>query len=589
MKPVEMAFITRLMSVVVCVLGVVLLYQLARRAAQAQTAGWAGAVAATFGAFSPFWLAESQETRMYTVGFALLSSAAVALLIAWQRIMADGEAGEIAVARVPLVCFVILSGLALVTHYNAVFIEAAWYLAWFAWGIFQRQRWRLLAVMLACGIATVILILPVAPIALRQIPNYANPNLIVPTVESYLVQNWQAYWGGYAFEPALAFGWGVVWLWVAVALVIGGVILAWLAAEKKLPLAFLLVWVFGGLALYYIAVWDRGAFEVRYSSFITPPLYALAGVALVAWGQVWRPLAVVAVIAALLVWPQAVYADLYNDKFARENISGVTDWLRRHADADSVVFVDQKYPFGFYYDRYTIDPSITPPGDEAAPARYLFVDINTIDQRLQEWAANAKHVYWVQWFQSDTDPRRAVTFLLDQAGKRGDEKDFRGYTIEQWQLTPPNAFVLAPNMKPLEVNFPPAVQTIEASLPVTPVLAGGYVPVVIRWQRLAGGEITRPLKARVALYNRDGGRVSQKDERMLNDRHVLPSQWKAEDHPLNVYLLDVPENLPPGHYTIGLLVYDADTLEPLGVTDSAGNANGVEATIGSVEIVQGKP
>jgi hypothetical protein len=69
----------------------------------------------------------------------------------------------------------------------------------------------------------------------------------------------------------------------------------------------------------------------------------------------------------------------------------------------------------------------------------------------------------------------------------------------------------------------------------------------------------------------------------------LPSQWKAGDHPLNVYLLDVPKNLPAGHYTIGLLVYDADTLEPLGVADSAGNANGVEATIGSVEVVQGNP
>ncbi len=58
---------------------------------------------------------------------------------------------------------------------------------------------------------------------------------------------------------------------------------------------------------------------------------------------------------------------------------------------------------------------------------------------------------------------------------------------------------------------------------------------------------------------------------------------------MNVYLLEVPDDLAPGHYSIGLLVYDADTLEPLEVVDVAGNPAGVEATIGKVEIVEGEP
>ena len=588
MAPAQMAVVTRLLSVMAGVVSVVLLYPLAWRASASRSARWAGVVAAMTGAFSPFWLAESQETRMYTVGFALLLGAAVALLGAWQRLATVRDELPVRV-RAPLICFVLLSALALLTHYNTVFIVAAWYVGWFVWALMQAQRRNYLMAMFACGIATVLLVTPVAPIALRQIPVYENPNLTIPTVTTYLTQNWQAYWGGYAFDAGLDKGVATWWLCLGAALGVGGLVVAWFASERKTALGFLVWWVFGGLALYYVAVLDRGAFNVRYSSFITPALYALIGVALVAWSRVWKPLATMALVVALAIWPQAIYADFYDDRFAREDIAGVTAWLRDHAEPGAVVFVDQKYPFGFYYDRYVIDAKATPQGDEAAAARYLFVDINTIDERLQEWAADATQVYWVQWFESDTDPRRAVAFLLDQAGGRGGEENFQGYSIDWWQLTPPNSFVLAPNMKPMTVAFPPAVQTVEGSLPNAPVALGGDVPVVLRWQRWPAGEVTRPLKARVALYNAEGARVSQRDERLLNDRHRLPAEWSLEDRPLNVYLLDVPDDVAPGVYSIGLLVYDADTLEPLGVVDGAGNPAGVEATIGVVEVVESEP
>ena len=588
MESAQIAFATRLLSVVWGVISVALLYPMAKCSSPAQNAKWAGVVAATIGSLSPFWLAESQETRMYTVGFALLMGAALALLEAWRRVNVH-DGWRFAQLRLPLVAFVLLSALSLLTHYNVVFILVAWYLGWGLWTLLQPAWRKLLLMPLGCGIAMTLLVAPIAPIAMRQIPVYANPNLVVPSVASYLTQNWQAYWGGYAFEPSLVQGWAGAWLWVAAALGVIGLGLAWMGSRTKTPLAFLALWVFGGLALYYVAVLDRGAFNVRYSSFITPALYALMGVALVALRRWWKPLPILAVVAALAIWPQALYADLYEERFGREDIAGVTAWLRDHAEPGAVVFVDQKYPFGFYYDRYIINPAATPIGEESAPARYLFVDINTIDQQLQSWAGEATQVYWVQWFESDTDPRRAVAFLLDQQGERGGEENFQGYSIDWWQLTPPNEFVLAPNLQPLTFSFPPAVQTVEASLPDGPVAVGGDVPVVVRWQRVVGDEVTRPLKARVALYDSEGSRIAQRDERLLNDRHLLPAEWSPDDQPLNVYLLEVPDEVAPGSYSIGLLVYDADTLEPVGVVDGMGNPAGVEATIGFVEIVEGKP
>src|SRR5690606_30435026 len=205
-------------------------------------------------------------------------------------------------------------------------------------------------------------------------------------------------------------------------------------------------------------------------------------------------------------------------------------------------------------------------------------------QRLSEWAGDARRVFWVQWFESDTDPRHSGQFLLDKYGRHAGVQVFKGYTINWWELHPPTEFVLAPNLAPLSLRFDQAVETVEASLPVEPPTAGATMPVAIRWQRVPGGAIDRPLKARVALYDEAGNRLAQSDERLLNDRHRAPDQWQPDDRPLNVYSLAMPEDVAPGTYAVRLLVYDADSLEPLTWIDAAGNSAGIEPTIGELEI-----
>ena len=625
--PAVIAFVTRYLSVFWGVIGVALLYPLARTASgrtrhdsdesasapasrQASVMQTAGLFALTIGSLSPFWLAESQETRMYTLGFALLAGAAVAWSKGqaaggreqaasgrwqgaggrWQvaggkeqgaggRRQVAGQSPNLPISQSPIfnlqslfptpysLLFTLLSALALLTHYNAVFILAAWYMGWGAWALLQPDRWRRMAILLASGLLMTLLVAPVAPIALRQIPEYANPNLRVPTLIQYLVENARAYVGGYAFDAADVQQ--RIRLWLALFLPVPGLFLA-LRRRSERNVSALLVWLLGGLALYYIAVLDRGAFNVRYSSFVTPALYALMGIGLAALGSRRRSLAVAGVALVLVTPITGVYADFTDTRFARENISGVTDWLRANAGPDDVIFVDQKYPFGFYYQRYAIDPDVEPTGVEAAPARYLFVDINAIDGRLNEWAADAAAVYWVQWFESDTDPRRAVPFLLDQAGAEAGEKTFQGYVIEWWELEPPNHFELAHTFVTARYAWPPAVETVELAVPAAPVAPGDVAPVVIRWQRASDEPAGRPLKARVALYDADGGRKVQADERILNDRHLMPDEWSLTDQPLNVYRLQISPDLPSGAYELRLLVYDADTLEAIGPEEMIG-------------------
>jgi hypothetical protein len=108
--------------------------------------------------------------------------------------------------------------------------------------------------------------------------------------------------------------------------------------------------------------------------------------------------------------------------------------------------------------------------------------------------------------------------------------------------------------------------------------------VVLRWRRAPGGAVDRPLKARVALYDAADNRLAQADERLLNDRHLAPAHWSMEDRPLGVYLLAAPDDLAPGRYALRLLVYDAETLNPLTWIDEAGNPAGIEPELSPVEI-----
>jgi hypothetical protein len=531
---------------------------------------------------------------------------------------------------------VVLSALAVLTHYNALFVLVAWYGWWGGWLLLQPDRWRRVRTLIGSGLACSLLLTPMIPIALRQIPTYANPNLTIPTLADYLSMNWMAYLGGYAFAASQLLGYGTAWLWAVALWLVASCLFSLVHAPpreemtgraapsaqalpqsekepkergctlsnqrlpplttgegwrgvimrraKITPLSFMLVWVVGSLGLYYIAVLDRGTFNVRYSSLITPALYGLLGSALALLGRRWRGLTWIGMALLATGMFPGLYADLYASRFAREDIVGVTQWLRQQAGAEDLILVDQKYPFGFYYQRYTIDPALTPMGREAAPARYLFVDIHTIDQQLNQWASNVHQLFWVQWFESDTDPRHVVPFLLDKVGQRAGEQSFQGYSIDWWTLTPPNHFQLAPQPTPVRHAFPPAVETVAVSLSSQPVAPGHGVGVVIRWQRVPNGQVERPLKARVALYNTTDARLAQSDERLLNDRHLAPSQWGPQEQPLNVYWLNTPADLANGVYAVRLLVYDAETLEPLTLVDGAGAPAGIEATLGSVVI-----
>jgi mannosyltransferase len=560
------AFATRLFGVCFGVLAAALTYRLARTLRPSVAGRWAGLLALVLAAVSPYALAEAQETRMYTLSWVLLSGAALAIQHATRPHAAHPRRGWLA--------FLLLAAASILTHYSTVLILAAfgvWLLVWALRGPDRLARLRTLG-LVALGAA--LLCLPALPIALRQIPGYHNPNLNLPELSTYLGQLYHAYTLG---EVAPQAAWSIGrWLWLLLPL--GGALLALRQPHRRSALALLALWLVGSLALYYLILTRRSAFNPRYISFVLPAFWALAGWALAGWRRLFRPLPWVLVAGLAIPSIPSLRADLTDPQYFHDDMRGVTAWLRDHATPHDLILVDQRYPFGFYWQRWNNDPYGFPPAEPAdqAPAQYLFVDINEVDKRMTELAARATTLCWVTWYESDIDPRGAVPALLDTHGQRMGEEAFRGYTVRWWQLDSPARFRLFQSLEGMDLRFEPGITLLAADWHgrETAATAGHPALVTLRWQ--ASGPTPRSLKVSLRLRDESGALLAQDDRVLLNDRHLRTTSWQPGETALNVYTLALPPE--PGTYTLTLVLYDEETLQPVGLLDGSG----VEPSLGTV-------
>ena len=553
------AFATRLFSAFFALLAAALTSRLARGLAPGRIGQTAALLALGLAATSPFLLAEAQETRMYTLTWALLSAGALAL---WQAVRAHPRRA----AWLWWVAFAVLAVASLLAHYAAALILVAWGIWLLIWALRGPDRWARLRALALVGLLAALLCLPAVPVALRQIPGYHNPNLNLPDLRSYLGQLARAFALG-EHAPETAWAWGR-WLWLLLPL--GGAALALRAPNRRPRLALLALWLFGGLGAYYLLLMRRSAFNPRYISFVLPALWALAGWALTGWRRVAKPLPWVLTAALVAVAIPSLYADLADPQYFHDDTRGVVAWLEEHATTQDVILVDQRYPFGFYWERWDSSAYGFPPAEPAdqPPAQYLFVDLNQLAERLTELAGDAQTVYWVTWFESDIDPRGAVPALLDANGERLGERDFRGYKVRWWRLQPPTRFEAIQELQALNLQFEPGMTLLEGGWQGrdTPATAGAPALVTLHWQ--ADGPTDRPLKVSLRLRDASGAMLAQDDRVLLNDRHLRTTSWEPGETALAFYSLAVPPEA--GDYTLTVVLYDEESLQPVGLRDGSG-------------------
>jgi hypothetical protein len=121
-------------------------------------------------------------------------------------------------------------------------------------------------------------------------------------------------------------------------------------------------------------------------------------------------------------------------------------------------------------------------------------------------------------------------------------------------------------LKPLQVQFGDFIELTGFWFEFdSSYQAGTELPLLLRWQALQ----TPPADFTVFIHllAPDGSLVAQSDARPAWLVPQLTSQWPLEQPLLDSHLLQLPDDLPPGNYTLNLGLYHVQTLERLPLVD----------------------
>ncbi|MDM8521591.1 glycosyltransferase family 39 protein [Anaerolineales bacterium HSG6] len=611
-------FALRYLSLIFSLLTVALLWTFAKHISSSNPVA---NLTAFLAAISPMYIAYAQEVRSY----AMLTCLAVASCYLHWRLLNHQTLKVLKTFRVfktPLFwSYVLVTTACLYTHYFTIFLLLFQNLVWLMWVMgdlgnrVKQRRFALpltpsqregglvspslgrtergrnstnskITLWLTTQISMVVLFLPQLRIATRQVTDYANPNLLPPSLSHFLLHSWQAYTVGQRLDPMTA-QWGSQVLGLIFAIATGMFLLRhhWAAL-------YCLGWLFIPLSTYFLVLQSRPSYEPRYLMLITPTIFLIFGNGLGGIlslnGQTNTPLTMsgldwlnrgtaVLLSLILLVSLQPYYQ---NQDYFKDDSAGVAQWLAQETTPNDLVFVDVPHPFHYYVDRYNIP----------APTRYLFVDVHTTAETLSRAGHDKARLFWLTWYGSDTDPRGVVEFLARKHGQPLGQKEFRGYRA-QWFSLPDQPFSLPNQLPPIEARFGEVLQLIGADMGQNEAMQSQQTDHQAVWATLHYHLLQPTLvnyRASLRLRDEEGQVISQLDKDLLNDRHFRTSAWPIEDsalnQALNVYLLPLPPDTVSGLYQLELVIYNAEPPYPSeGVSGSATN-DGSAAIIGTVTI-----
>ena len=549
-------------------------------------------LAALFTTLSPLYIAYSQEVRSYTM---ITFLAAGSCYFLWRIALRKP------LRRTDIAAYILLTAASLYTHYFTVFLLLFQNVVWIIWVLrpgstihtqassYNSVTKRIIIWVVSQGFV-LLLFLPQAAVAIRQVTAYTNPNLIPPAIAEFAGRTWQAFTVGLTIDPSPA-QW-TVWLITGVLFGSWLLVLSLSKPFRHSPFAvasflFLLVWLFIPLAAYYIVLQSRPSFEPRYLMLATPPISLLLAMGL---GQLSSmasqlPLTRARYAAGGLVvfFAGAIFAGLFtglyhyytNESFFKDDSAGVAHWLSAHTTASDIIYVDVPHPFHYYAKRLNIE----------APTRYLFVDINTAADVLNREAAGNDRLYWVTWRGSDTDPRGVVPFLAEKAGTLAGQQDFLGYRVTWFDLPGDASFSLPTRLQPANAVFGDVLRLDGVEFGRTATQAEP-VWATLHFTMLRDTDIN--YKVSLRLRSDDGPVIAQVDRDLLNDRHFRTAAWPLSDSALNqatnVYLLPLPPDVRAGTYQLEAVVYSAEPPYPAeGVTGEIAT-DGAAALLGTVTV-----
>ncbi|HLY67774.1 MAG TPA: glycosyltransferase family 39 protein, partial [Chloroflexota bacterium] len=617
-------YAVRFASVMVGLLLVLALYKLGASVASRT----AGLLAAAAGAVTPFYVAYSQEARMYAP-VALFS--AFSLYFTW-RVIERRESGvgssgvgsqESGVRRrvslrrlLPWVGLIVSSSLALYTHYSAVLVigaENALVAAMLLWRWLSHRGTvstsslatandlrpdsrlptpdsrlpppasRLLLAWAAAQLVQLVLFFPWLRTSIGQVAAY-NQNLWVPNWQHELTDTFAAFDAGLWIPPAES-------LWLAVpvtALLLAGLVAllvrrrrGWSASGKALAFAGGTLALETVLAL--VAFQIRPEFHPRYLMVLATPYYLLLGLTLTALWRRWWPAGMLAGAALAAVFVVGLWGYEFDPNYAKDDTRTLAQYLASHTTAQDVIVLDAPEPLDYYYH---------------GPAQLVYVagEDGTAAQKLSDATTGKQRAVYVQWFLSTSDPEQLLPFLFQKYGRLVDDRTFRGYRERIYALPSNAQLQLTDTSQPQSADFDGTFQLeglglgpaangdpqllSELSRPVT--VSGGNLMLALKWRLLK--PVTKDYKASAYLTDQAGHLGGQVDLLLRHGQAATP-RWRVGEEAVNYYVLETLPGLMPGLYTLNLAVYADGEQERLSVLDAAGAPGSGNVAVGTVEVL----
>ncbi len=191
------------------------------------------------------------------------------------------------------------------------------------------------------------------------------------------------------------------------------------------------------------------------------------------------------------------------------------------------------------------------------------------------------------------DPKNLISFLLNKYGHELDRASYEGFDVVTYRLPVSPDFSIAGSFHPATANFSDELMLTgmafggsslrDTSTPQEverrelPSGKSGWV--VLRWRVL-----TAPSRNyKVAVYLQDqGGHTAAQTDKLLLSNYLHPTQdWEAGQEEIDYYTLPTWPGTAPGHYKLGVTLYDAETLQ---VIPTVGGGQSHE--LGIMEIVR---
>jgi hypothetical protein len=245
---------------------------------------------------------------------------------------------------------------------------------------------------------------------------------------------------------------------------------------------------------------------------------------------------------------------LYTDPaFARSNYRAITDEITARPNANAAIILNapnQQEVFTYYYDG---DAPIFP------LPRGLGGDDLTTRQSTSQIINDYQRIYLVLWGQQERDPNNIVQTALDDNAFVVAREWYNDVELVQY------AVLDAPPSEPSQMTNMPfgdhiTLEGYALSDTIFQAGAGDVLGVTLYWHTDA--PLDTRYKISVQLLNEFGQLAEniQHDSEPANGR-LITTNWQPDQPIIDNHGLILSQNLPPGQYTLIVVVYDPNQPE----------------------------